>query len=382
MKTFVKNDYPTVGVEQEFHLIDSVTGELVPRVDQVIENLDERMRESLCYELFHSVLEYKSDVCRTIDELTNDVAGARRELAQACEKVGVGLAAAGSHAFSDWRAQTIVPSEHYQWVARECVYSAWRMIAFGLHVHVGMQSAESAMYAMYEMRRWVYPLLALSANSPYFEGQATGLASTRTLLFGCMPRTLMPPEFEDIAELEAYYEQLLATDDVTAPGDLWWSIRPQPPLGTVELRVLDLPTDVRPLAALAAITQAAIAMYQDKFYAGAKPSKLNPAYIEQNRWKAIRHGLDGKILEPQTGEILPMRGQIERLLDIINPKAEELGSISHIDFAREMLEEGTEAEWQIRTCEELGGDLRALELQIAKRTLKNKYSISRASRPD
>ena len=369
MKAFVVNDYPTVGVEQEFHLIDGVTGELAPRVDQVFENLSEPMRGSVCYELFHSVLEHKSAVCRTIDELVDNVTGARRELAQACEKAGVRLAAAASHAFSDWRAQTIVPSEHYEWVARECVYSAQRMVAFGLHVHVGMQNAESAMYVMYEMRRWAYPLLALSANSPYFEGQATGFASTRTHLFNCMPRTLMPPEFADFAELEAYYEQLLAAGDVTAPGDLWWSIRPQPPLGTVEFRVLDLPTDVRRLAALAAITQAAMAMYQDKFNAGAAPSRLNPARLDQNRWKAMRHGLDGQVLEPQTGEILAMRDQIERLIDMIGPKAEELGSASHIDFAREMLEEGTEAQWQIRTCEKLGGDLGALELEIAKRTL-------------
>ncbi len=369
MRVFVENDYPTVGVEQEFHLIDRTTGELVPCVDQVLDNVDRRIRGSVCYELFHCVVEHNSEVCRTVDELLDNVIDIRHELAKVCEKVGVGLAAAGSHAFSDWRAQTIVPTDHYKWVARECVYSARRMVAFGLHVHVGMQNAESAMYAMYEMRRWAYPLLALSANSPYFEGHATGLASTRTLLFGAMPRTHVPPEFEDFAGLEAFYEKLIASGDITAPGDLWWVIRPQPPLGTVELRVLDLPTDVRRVGALAAITQAAMAMYQDKFKAGAARSDLNPVYIDQNRWKAMRHGLDGKILEPETGEILPMHEQIGRLLDSIGPKAEELGSTLHIDFAREMLRQGTEAEWQVKTCEKLGGDLRALELEIAERTL-------------
>ena len=369
MKAFVENDYPTVGVEQEFHLIDDKTGELVPCVDEVLDNLEGPMRGSVCYELFHSVLEHNSAVCRTIDELVAHVADARRELAEACGRVGAALAAAGSHAFSDWRAQTVVPSDHYKWVVRECVYSARRMVAFGLHVHVGLQSTESAMYTMYEMRRWMYPLLALSANSPYFEGQSTGFESTRTHLFGSMPRTNLPPEFEDMDELNAFYDKLVACGDVTAPGDLWWSIRPQPPLGTVELRVFDLPTDVRRLGALAAITQAAMAMYQDEFNAGTKRSRLNPAYLEQNRWKAMRHGLDGDILDPLTGDVLSMRSQLERLLDKIGPKADELGSTSHTDFAREMLEEGTEAEWQIRTCEKLGGNLGALELEIAKRTL-------------
>lgn len=368
MKEFVPNDYPTVGVEQEFHLIDAGTGELAPCVDKVFNHIDQRMRTSVCYELFHSVLEHNSPVFRTVDELVESVAKDRLDIAEACAKIGAGLAAAGSHAFSDWRDQTIIPNDHYQWVARECVYSARRMLAFGLHVHVGMQSAESAMYTMYEMRRWIYPLLALSANSPYYEGQATGLASTRTQLFGSMPRTRVPPEFDNMDELNAFYEKLVACGDVTAPGDLWWIIRPQPPLGTVELRVFDLPTDVRRLGALAAITQAAMAMYQDKFNAGAARTELNPAYISQNRWKAMRHGLDGKILDPATGEVVAMREQLERLLESISSRAEVLGSTSHINFAKKMLEGGNEAEWQIRTCEKLGGDLRALELEIAKKT--------------
>lgn len=369
MRPFVENEYPTVGVEQEFHLIDSETAELKSCVDEVIEKLDDQMSESICHELFHCVLEHKSDVCRTVGELVEHVINARSKLARACEKAGVLLAAAGSHAFSDWRTQTIIPSAHYEWVARECVYSARRMLAFGLHVHVGMNSAASAMYAMYEMRRWIYPLLALSANSPYFEGHATGLASTRTQLFGAMPRTRMPPMFEDFAALEAFYEKLLACGDVNAPGDLWWLIRPQPPLGTVELRVFDLPTDVRRLGALAAITQAATAMYQDRFAAGVARSELNPAYIDQNRWKAMRHGLDGKIVDPLSGEVLLIREQLGRLFDTIASKAEELGSVRHVEFAREMLDAGTEAELQVSTCERLGGDLRALELEIAKQTL-------------
>ena len=369
MRVFVENEFPTVGIEQEFHLIDGVTGELSSCVDRVLDNVDTRIRGAVFHELFHCVLEHNSDVCRTVDELVDHVIHSRRELAGACKKVGASLAAAGCHPFSDWRDQTVVPTDHYEWVARECMYSAQRMVAFGLHVHVGMQNAESAMYAMHEMRRWVYPLLALSANSPYFEGRPTGLASTRTLLFNSMPRTQVPPEFENFAGLEALYEKLIASGDITGPGDLWWAMRPQPPLGTVELRVLDLPTDVRRLGALAAITQATIAMYQDRFNAGAPRSNLDPAYIEQNRWKAMRYGLDGKMLEAETGEILHMHEQIERLLDSIGPKAEELGSSSHIDFAREMLRQGTEAEWQVRTCDKLGGDLRELELEIARRTL-------------
>ena len=369
MKPFVGNDYPTVGVEQEFHLVDETTGELSPGVDKVFAELDEKTRGSVSHELYLSVLEQQSAVCRTADEVLHDVVSGRRALGQACSKAGVKLAAAGSHPFSDWRVQQFVPSEHYQWVEQQCVYMAHRMVAFGLHVHVGMRNVDTAMYALHEMRRWTYPLLALSANSPFFEGQPTGLASTRTHLFTSMPRTHMPPEFTDMAELEAFYEKLVRCGDVVAPGDLWWVIRPQPPLGTVELRVFDLPTEARRIGALVAIVQAAMATYQDKFNEGAPRSNFNFAYLDQNRWKAMRYGLEGKIIEPQSGQVISTREQLERLFDMICPKADELGSASHLEYARQMLNTGTEAQWQIETCERLGGDLRALELEIAKKTI-------------
>jgi len=369
VKPFVGNDYPTVGVEQEFHLIDGTTGELSPSVEKVFGELDEQALSRVSLELYLSVLEQQSTVCRTVDELLDDVISGRRALADACGRAGVRLAAAGSHPFSDWRAQPIVPSEHYQWVVQECVYVAHRMVAFGLHVHVGMQNEHSAMYALHEMRRWTYPLLALSANSPFFEGHPTGLASTRTALFNSMPRTLMPPEFADMAELEAFYEKLVQCGDVTSPGDLWWVIRPQPPLGTVELRVFDLPTEAKRIGALVAVTQAAMAFYQDRFNEGTQRSDFKAAYLEQNRWKAIRYGLDGKIIDPESGELLSTRAQLERLFDMIAPKADELGSTAHLEFAADMLQAGTEAQWQIKTCEQFGGDLAALELEIARRTL-------------
>lgn len=366
---FKKNEFPTVGVEQEFHLIDAKTGNLLPCVDDIFENLDDDLRNAVTYELYQAVLEYQSPVCYTIEELAKEVTRTRRILANVCENIGAKLVAAGSHPFSNWRKVPIVNTQHYMWVTEQCAYLAKRLLSFGLHVHVGMQNEQSAMYALYEMRQWVYPLLAMSANSPYFEGHHTGLASTRAHLFGSMPRTGMPPFFHDFSEMESFYQKLVAAGDITRPGDLWWVLRPQPPLGTVELRVFDLPTDIRRLCAFAAITQAAFALYQDRFLRGIQSSNPKTAYLEQNHWKAMRYGLNCDIIEPLTGEIISMRNQLERLLDMIMPKAEELNSLEHLNFAREILNVGNEAKWQIKTCETLNGDLRALELEIAKRTL-------------
>jgi carboxylate-amine ligase len=366
---FKKNEFPTVGIEQEFHIIDAKTGNLLPCVDDIFKALGDDLRNAVTYELFLAVLEHQSPVCHTIEELAKEVTRTRRILANVCEDIGAKLVAAGSHPFSNWRKVPIVNTQHYKWVTEQCVYLARRLLSFGLHVHVGMQNEQSAMYALYEMRQWVYPLLAMSANSPYFEGHYTGLASTRTHLFGSMPRTGMPPFFSDFTEMESFYQKLVDSGDIIRPGDLWWVLRPQPPLGTVELRVFDLPTDTRRLCAFAAITQAALAFYQDRFLQEIQISNPKTEYLEQNRWKAMRYGLDCDIIEPVTGEIISMRNQLERLLDMITPKADELNSLEHINFARKILDVGNEAQWQLKTCESLNDDLLALELEIAKRTL-------------
>ncbi len=369
MKPFVSNPFPTVGVEQEFHLISPQTADLVSRCDDVMRLLEDEHQKAACHELFYSVLEMRGPVCRTAAELEDRARRDRGAVSKACEKVGCRLAAAGSHPFARWTEQQVVESDHYRWVVEEAAFPARRLLAFGLHVHVGVRSAEAAIYTMNELLRWLYPLLALSANSPFLDGCRTGLASTRAHLFGGMPRTGPAPRFANFAELVAFHDKLMATGDIMAPGDLWWSVRPQPPLGTVEVRLLDLPTDVRRLGALAAIVQALIATYQDRFHDGAPPTKTRREYLEQNHWQAVRHGLEGKIIEPVTGDVLPMREQIERMFELATPKSQELQSEPQFAFARRMLTAGTESDWQIDRWEALGHDLVRLELEIADRTI-------------
>ena len=369
MKPFVSNEYPTIGIEQEFHLIDPETADLANEMENVWGRLTGRLKESISHELFLSVLESRSAVARTAGELAESIAKDRAELARACEECGVRLVAAGSHPFADPSKQMFVPSEHYQWVRREHGMLARRMLAFGLHLHVGMRSAEAALYVMNEMRRWAGPLLAFSANSPYFGGRASGLASTRRHIFRSMPRTHLPPVLTNMAELEAVYETLLAAGDITRPGDLWWGIRPQPPLGTVELRIFDLPTDINRLVVLVAITQAACAYYQDRFEAGTSLTEMRDVWLEQNEWKAMRYDPDAKIVDPATGQVLSMRQQFAELLDMVEPKGRELGAGEQFALARRLLNEPTESQWQRTTCQALGGDLAALEKAIAQKTV-------------
>jgi len=212
--------------------------------------------------------------------------------------------------------------------------------------------------------------LALSANSPFFEGEPTGLASTRWDLFTGMPRTDVAPEFRDFAHLEAVYEKLLQAEDITAPGELWWMIRPQPPLGTLEFRIFDLPTDTRRIGLLAAVCQAACKTYQDRFDEARPATPIRREYLEENLWNAMRYSLDTHVIDPVDGEILSMRDQLKRLLDEIAPAAGELGTEEWMHQARLLVDQPTEADRQAMLAEEHGGDLRSLELELARLTLE------------
>jgi carboxylate-amine ligase len=368
-KPFAENEYPTVGVEQEFHLVDPEDASLKPAVDDVCALLDDAVRKRTARELKNCVLEGQSRICDGMEELRESVRQVRTELSEACSRAGVMLAAGGCHPFGDWHRQPYVDDQHYGWVARETGYLTDRMLAFGLHVHVGMRSGDAALYALHEFKRWVFPLLGLSANSPYFEGKDTGLDSTRMHLFSSLPRTDLGPSAEKLSELEILFTQLHRAGDVVVPGDLWWLLRVQPPLGTVEVRVYDLPTDPERVVVLSAITQAAMATFQDRFFDGESRSHLVQEYLNENRWKAMRYGLDTKLIEPETGEVLETREQIRRLLELIAPKADELGSLPWIERVEELLETGNEARWQRDFVGGRDPDLKGLELEIARRSL-------------
>ena len=369
MKPFKRNDSPTLGVEEEFHLIDPETADLTPRVDDIMANLEGSMRERVCYELLLCVIENRTGVYETVDDLVKGVCEGRDQLAACCKKLGITLVASGSHPFGQWRCMPFVNNDHYKWVRNSCGYIAQRLLAFALHIHVGVQNEEVALYIMNEMRRWAHPLLALSANSPYFEGMETGLMSTRTHLFQSMPRSRFAPNFKNFSELVEHYEKLLATKDITRPGDLWWCIRPQPPFGTVEYRFFDLPTSVRRIGVFAALVQAATAVYQDDFFAGKAPSVLHAGYLEQNWWRALKDGLKADIVEPETGEILSMRTRLKRLVEFVYHKAIALGTEDYLKHALTMIEGGNEADLQINLCKKHNGDLRSLELELAKQTI-------------
>ena len=369
MMPFARNDAPTIGTEEEFHLIDPQTADLKCGIEQLIERLDGDMQASTCYELFQCVIENRVGVFATVGDLVASALDGRRKLAEAAGQIGLRVAAGASHPFGQWRDLPIADDEHYRHVLATYGYVAKRLLSFGLHIHVGVRSAAESIYVMARMRPWIYALMAMSTNSPFYEGMQTGLHSTRMHLFGSMPRTFLPPRFETWEDLETHYETLVTSGDVTCPGELWWNIRPQPPLGTVELRVLDLPTDVHRLGAMVAVFQAAVVTFQEAFEAGEPIGDPREEYLDQHRWRAMRDSLDAVLVDPFTGQVTGVREYLSRLLDNIEPASEKLGCRRYFQFARRMLEMPGESAWQLQRASELRGDLRALELEIADRTV-------------
>ncbi|MCF6148514.1 MAG: YbdK family carboxylate-amine ligase [Candidatus Kuenenia sp.] len=370
MENFRQNKFPTLGIEEEFHLINAETADLSPSVTDVIKCLDGEMKKRVCQELLMCVIENRTGVFTTVNDLVKSTEEGRSVLSECCGKLDLNLVASGSHPFANWRNLTFVEDDHYRWVRENYGYFTQRLLSFGLHIHVGVKNEEVAIYVMNEMYRWIYSLLAFSANSPYYDGIDTGLASARAHLFHSMPRTRVAPPFKSYAEYVSYYEKLHQLGAVTRTGDLLWIIRPQPLFGTVEFRIFDLPTSVRRIGAFVALIQAAVDTYQDSFFAGKPASTIHVGYLEQNWWSAVRFGMNASMIEPATGEIISVRDHLKKFIDLVTPRAIKLYSKNHIDYARAMIEDGNEADQQRILFKQHEGDLQLLELEIARKTVE------------
>lgn len=368
MLPFTPCPEPTLGIEQEYHLIDPASADLTPSVDAVLAALPARFPAQTSHEVFLAVLETGSPVAADVDALVAHVREERENLAAACAAAGCLPVAAGSHPFADWSRLRFVDSEHYQWVRQTHGYLVQRLLAFGLHIHVGIRSAEAALYVMHEMKRWAWALQAFAANSPYFEGRDTGLATVRSHIFGAMPRTGLPPDFTSWQELVTHYEDLRGAGDITRPGCLWWNIRPQPPLGTVEYRLFDLAFDIERIGTLAAVVQAATVHYQAQFEAGVPRTVFAHGVLEQNRWKAQRYDLDAIVLDAAGEPPRTQREHLQALLETARPFAGALGSSRWLDRFAQQLQEPTQTEQQRAVVREHNGDLTALERWLATAT--------------
>ncbi|MDP9480457.1 MAG: YbdK family carboxylate-amine ligase [Actinomycetota bacterium] len=336
----------TVGVEEEFQLVDPSTLELVPAIESVLGAAPEGSGR-MAPELFQDCVEMRSPVFPTVAGLSRELRALRREVSGPAREAGVGIAASGLHPLSDPFAQKITPGERYRRMEEELGALARLQIIYALHVHVGVPDGDAAIAATNALARHTPLLTALSANSPFWHGMDTGFACARVKIRDASPRSGLPPTFRDWAEFEDYTGALVAMGNIPDYSWFWWDVRPHPRHGTVELRVLDAQAEPAYVVSLAALTQCLVATAEE--YAPE-----DPRFVSENKWRAIRRGLDARFYDFSTGVKKGARETARDLVARLRPVSQDLGCEAELEGTLEILDRGSGAELQRAVYEKRG----------------------------
>lgn len=357
-----------LGVEEEYQLCDPETGDLTPAVDRILRAAPPELAERLGYELLHTVIEANIRRSGDLGEALGRVRTLRCEVLEIASSLGVAIGIGGVHPFARWQDQDFVDTPGYQWVGNQLQYLARRNLSFGLHVHIEVEDTEARVYVANQLRRWCAPLLALSANAPFFEGADTGFRTIRMHVFGSFPRTGFAPRFESWAHYMRVIDALIASGGITAPRQVWWNVRPHVAYPTVEFRMFDMQIGLDRTRALVGLAQALGAELLSRWEAREPEWELEPAFLADGWFKAQRFGWEEPIAHPITGETVTLRDEIEEMLRLARPWAAALGtSADAVDGVRRILDEGPECDWQRRQWRQQGEDLTALQRRIFAR---------------
>ena len=358
----------TLGIEEEFQLLDPATLELTPRFEELQQKAQARLGNSVRGELIASEIEICTGISNSAAEAEADLLDKRRQLFASAAELELTLGATGTHPFADWQDQRIIDTPHYRLIDRELRYCAWRNVTFGMHTHVGIRGRERMIAVFNAMRGYLPHLLALSANSPFSEGRYTFLHSARSQLFTkFFPRCGIPGPFHGWDEYAGLVETLFATNCISEPTEIWWSIRPHPLMGTLEVRICDCQGDVRDTMAVAALTLAMVAQLAADYDEGRRLPVLTTHEVEENFWRAIRHGLDGRLVDFNTRRELPAGDAIREIIDYSTGAQERLGLGRHMAQVENLLKNGNGALRQIRAYE-ASGDITAAFREAVSRT--------------
>ncbi len=360
----------TLGVEEEFQIIDPQTRELKSLITQLIESSTPLDEITLQPELHQSVVEVATGICADIHAVRRDVIKNRRQAAKIADRVGVKIAAASTHPFAQWEEQPISNKERYVQSVQEMQDAARGNLIFGLHVHVGIEDKDLAIDVYNQARYFLPHLLALSTSSPFWGGRKTGLCSTRTLIFKRLPRTGIPERFFSYAEFESFIDTLVRTGCIDNGRRVWWDIRPHPTYSTLEFRICDLPPLAEDVIALAAMIQAICAKL---VWLRKRNLSFNPyrtAMLEENKWRAARYGVRGNLIDWGKKTEVPFIHLAEELVEFVQEVVDDLGSRKEVEDILRIVKEGTSADRQIEAYEKSGNDLTAVVDLILEETMR------------
>jgi carboxylate-amine ligase len=364
----------TIGIEEELMIVDASSLELVNAIEALLEDARQDASDDnpgdIKPELMESVLEIATRPAANTAEAGVQLRALRRQVRDAAGQRGYTIGSAGTHPFALWEDQRIASRLRYRELVNALRFVARQELIFGLHVHVGVDDPDKAIHVANGMRVHLPILLALSANSPFWRGDTTGLASTRLPIFRQFPRVGVPPSYRDWADYERQIEFMMSSGVMEDYTYLWYDVRPHPKLGTVEIRACDAQTRVEHTLGLAALIQAMVKELSEHFESGQHLGEYPWQMLDENRWLAARHGLDGELVDLPSNERVATKALAQRLVDRLREHAQDLGSAAELDGIDDLLARGNGAKRQV-VVYEANHDLREVMAEIVAATVGN-----------
>ncbi|HEX9824109.1 MAG TPA: carboxylate-amine ligase [Actinomycetota bacterium] len=360
----------TIGIEEEFQIVDA-SGDLRAHIDEVMAAAMNEVSlgpDDVKPEMLQSVVEIGTKVCPDIAAARAEIVRLRGSLAGILGESGLRLASAGTHPFADWRAQLITEKERYKIIEEEMQDVVRELLIFGLHVHVGIPDPAIRIDVFNEARYFLPHLLCLSTSSPFWQGRDTGLKSYRSVLWSRFPRTGIPPNFDTWEEFQGFLSLLMKTSSIPDGSKIWWDLRPHHLYPTIEFRVCDAATRIEETLCIAAIVQSVVAKLLKLRRQNLGFRKYPPKLIRENKWRAMRHGLEGRLIDFGKEAEVPEADLVEEIITFVDDVVDELGCRAEVEYARTIIAGGTSAERQQKVWRETG-DMKAVVDHICRETV-------------
>ena len=363
-------DQFTLGIEEEFQIVDPQTRELRSHVTEFLDEGKMILGEQIKPEMIQSMIEVGTGICKNIQEARADISNLRGVIASLAEKNGLKIVAASTHPISRWQDQKIFDDERYELLVQELQTVARSLLIFGLHVHVGIPDRERQIHIMNASRYFLPHVLALTTSSPFWMGHNTGLKSYRSEIFKQFPRTDIPDHFDSYPGFQRYVELLVKTGCINDGKKIWWDCRPHPIFPTLEFRICDIPTRVDDTVAIAALFQAIVAKLTKLIEKNLGFRLYRRMLIQENKWRAVRWGLDGKMIDFGKQKEVPTKDLVLELLEFVDDVLDDLGSRKEVEHIHTILQRGTSAEEQLRVYQETN-DLKAVVDRLMELTMEH-----------
>jgi len=360
----------TIGIEEEYQIIDPESRELTSHDQKIVEVASELLDEKVKAEMHQAMVEVGTKICQNSEEAAEELISLRRHIAEIAEDLGYRIGAAGTHPFSAWQKQLITQHPRYDEIVNELQDTARSNLIFGLHVHVGIQDRQMALHIANSMRYFLPHLYALSTNSPFWEGRNTGFKSFRSKVFDKFPRTGIPDSFESLAEYDNYVNLLIKTRCIDNAKKIWWDIRVHHNYPTIEIRICDVPLCVDETIALASLIQALVAKLHKLRQSNLNFMTYKRALINENKWRASRYGLEGKLIDFGKEKEVDTPILIDEMLEFVDDVVDEIECRKALETIPKIIERGTGADRQLKVFEETQ-DLSKVVDYIIEETVKD-----------